>query len=228
MSEKVKTVKKKTATPKAKVESVGKDARVLTVKDLSLTDTQRRDMSPKSFAVCVRVLLQNWRQGTVAVKGRSDVAFSNKKPWRQKGTGRARAGSLRSPLWRKGGVCHGPQARTRVLSVTKDVRRGVTNALFWNNLENGNIICINRQLPADKPKTSAAYALLKDSGLQGKKMNLFVRADDTVTQTSFANIPHVRTLLFDQANVFDLATAKTWVVLEKDINAFKDMVNSWL
>ena len=65
-------------------------------------------------------MLQNWRQGTVACKGRSDVAFSNKKPWKQKGTGRARAGSARSPLWRKGGVIFGPQPRTRTLTITQE------------------------------------------------------------------------------------------------------------
>ena len=67
--------------------------------------------------------MQNWRQGTVACKGRSDVAFSNKKPWKQKGTGRARAGSARSPLWRGGGVIFGPQPRTRMLKVAKQVKK---------------------------------------------------------------------------------------------------------
>ena len=65
---------------------------------------------PVAMAIYVRALLQNWRQGTVACKGRSDVSYSNKKPWKQKGTGRARAGSARSPLWRGGGVIFGPQA----------------------------------------------------------------------------------------------------------------------
>ena len=67
------------------------------------------------MSIYIRSLLQNWRQGTVACKGRSDVGYSNKKPWKQKGTGRARAGSARSPLWRGGGVIFGPQPRTRVL-----------------------------------------------------------------------------------------------------------------
>ena len=75
------------------------------------------------MAVYVRSLLQNWRQGTVGCKGRSDVAYSNKKPWKQKGTGRARAGSARSPLWRGGGVIFGPQPRTRVLKAGKQVKK---------------------------------------------------------------------------------------------------------
>src|SRR5437588_407352 len=84
--------------------------RVLTAKELALEPAKDR-VAPKAFAIAIRTLRQNWRQGTVAVKGRADVSFSNRKPWRQKGTGRARAGSARSPLWRKGGVCHGPQER---------------------------------------------------------------------------------------------------------------------
>ena len=69
----------------------------------------------KEYAVWVRVLMQNWRQGTVGCKARSDVAYTNKKPWKQKGTGRARAGSARSPIWRGGGVTFGPQARVKTL-----------------------------------------------------------------------------------------------------------------
>src|SRR5260221_13587778 len=66
---------------------------------------------PATFSTWIRVLAQNWRQGTVACKGRSDVAYTNRKPWKQKGTGRARAGSARSPLWKGGGAIFGPQAR---------------------------------------------------------------------------------------------------------------------
>ena len=71
--------------------------------------SDKKIASKANFALWVRALLQNWRQGTVVCKGRSEVAYSNKKPWKQKGTGRARAGSARSPLWRSGGVIFGPK-----------------------------------------------------------------------------------------------------------------------
>lgn len=71
----------------------------------------------------MRVYLQNVRQGTVGSKGRSDIAYTNKKPWKQKGTGRARAGSARSPLWRGGGVVFGPQARIKMLKVPKKLSK---------------------------------------------------------------------------------------------------------
>ena len=90
---------------------------------------KRRQFLIRLFQFGLRALLQNWRQGTVACKGRSDVAYSNKKPWKQKGTGRARAGSARSPLWRGGGVIFGPQATSRTLRVPQSLRKNVLNAL---------------------------------------------------------------------------------------------------
>ena len=88
-------------------------------------DLNKKETSPVTFARAIRVLLQNWRQGTVGCKSRGEVAFANRKPWRQKGTGRARVSSLRSPLWRKGGVIFGPQARVRKLFIN--------NKLLLNN-----------------------------------------------------------------------------------------------
>src|SRR3990167_8761361 len=97
--------------------------KIITPANLGLGDLEVRskNVANATFSTWVRVLLQNGRQGTVACKGRSDVAFSNKKPWKQKGTGRARAGSARSPVWRKGGVIFGPQARVRKLSIPVNV-----------------------------------------------------------------------------------------------------------
>lgn len=197
---------------------------VLTAKDLGLS-TDRKKVTERSFGVAVRAILQNWRQGTVTVKGRSDVSFSNKKPWRQKGTGRARAGSARSPVWRGGGVCHGPMPRTRRLSVNKQMRSGVFGALLWDRVHAGNLVALSSVGGA--PKTAAAYALLNDAGLIGKKIAVFVPAHDYVSRASFGNIDRVRVLAMDAPNVFDLSHAQHWVVFDKDINSFKEMVRAW-
>jgi large subunit ribosomal protein L4 len=202
-------------------------AKVITAKDLALTEGRKRSVSKTGFSICIRALLQNWRQGTVAVKGRSDVSYSNKKPWRQKGTGRARAGSARSPLWRGGGVCHGPQPRVRMLKVSKDLKHSVLNRLLWDYLDQGKIICIDNGFQ-EKPKTAVAYKMLKDAGLERAKVNLLVRPEDRLTQASFANIAGVKTFYFDQANAFDFAGAHALVVLKKDLDVFKDMVSKWL
>lgn len=200
---------------------------VIVPEDLALTEEQRVAVSPEGFSQCVRALLQNWRQGTVACKGRADVAFSNKKPWKQKGTGRARAGSARSPLWRKGGVTFGPQARTRKLTVTQNLKHHVYRGLLWDYLTDNKIVSLNFA-PEGTPKTAQAYNALQAAGIGDKRIALFVGPEDRLTHASFANLPNVRMFLFDQANAYDLANNEQWVILSKDMDAFKQMVNAWI
>lgn len=182
-----------------------------------------------SFATWVRALMQNWRQGTVACKDRGEVTSrSNKKPWKQKGTGRARAGSARSPLWRGGGVVFGPQPRVRTLAVTHNTKKSVLGALVAERMEAGVVGVLNWTADAERPKTAAAYAALKQAGLADKKVVLFVSADDVATYTSFANVPNVRMLIFDQPNAFDLACSEYWLVLAKDLDRFKEVASQWI
>ena len=195
--------------------------------DLNMENTQKY-VSPVAMANYVRSLLQNWRQGTVACKGRADVAYSNKKPWKQKGTGRARAGSARSPLWRGGGVTFGPQPRTRVLKTSKQTKRDVLNAILFNFLERRKIGTLNWDASLSKPSTSFAYKLLKNAGLEQERVVLFLPTADLITYASFANIPNVRILYFDQPNAFDLANGTQWLILDKDLEHFKKMVSLWI
>ncbi|MBI2774625.1 50S ribosomal protein L4 [Candidatus Dependentiae bacterium] len=186
-----------------------------------------RSIDKAAFAISIRTLLQNGRQGTVGCKGRADVNFSNKKPWKQKGTGRARAGSARSPLWIGGGVIFGPQPRTRTLKISKDLKRGVLNTLFWNYLENGSIGVLDWQLSNDLPKTSHAHQALKNAQLIGKRIILFLSTEDMVHYASFVNIPNVNVVLFDDANAYSIVRGDQWVVLKKDLDLFKKMVATW-
>lgn len=201
---------------------------IITPSDAQIAEDTRTEMSPVSFAQCVRTLHQNWRQGTVACKDRGEVTSrSNKKPWKQKGTGRARAGSPRSPLWRGGGVTFGPQERVRTLKTSKALRNNVLKGLLWQRLDAGSIISLNWQ-PAEKPKTADLFKVLKDHALSQNSVVFFVATHDYVTHASLANIAKVRMLLFDQPNVYSLAAAERWVFLEKDIDLFKKMVSSWI
>lgn len=200
----------------------------ITAHDVNLKEDQRTHSYKKEYAQCVRVLLQNWRQGTVAAKGRSDVSFSNKKPWKQKGTGRARAGSRRSPLWRKGGVTFGPQPRTRQLTVTKDIKRKVCQDLLWKFLDNNSVMALNWTPLENAPKTSHAYNALKEAGMHTKNIILFVAPADRNTHASFANIPNVRMLLFDQWNPYDISNGDVWMFLDRDMDSFKEMVSTWI
>lgn len=195
--------------------------------DLGLVKATERRTSPASFAIAIRVLLQNWRQGTVACLSRGEVNRTGKKPWKQKGTGRARAGSFRSPLWRGGGCAFGPQPRTRTLKASQKMRKGVLAGLGWERLEAGRVVSLPLTWQVDAPKTSVAAAALKQAGLNGTKIALFVAPHDFRAYASFMNIPEVRVFFFDQPNVYDLVSCEYWVFFESDKQLFKDMVNAW-
>jgi len=189
---------------------------------------ERKAISPQTFSVWIRRLLQGWRQGTVGVKGRADVSLSGKKPWKQKGTGRARAGTAKSPLWRKGGVIHGPQPRVHTLKINKKQKSNVLNALLWNYLDQGKIYIVQEHFEGDKPKTAFAHNLLQKINLVNSKLVLFVESTDVLTHASFMNLPNVNMVYFDEANAFDLANSQGWLVFQKDLSLFKEMVSQWL
>jgi len=202
--------------------------RPVVAQDVNFDASAFKKATPALFSTCVRVLELNWRQGTVASQGRSDVSRTNRKPYKQKGTGRARAGTARSPLWRGGGVIFGPQARGRTLKVTKKSKQKVMLTLLANNLENKNVICADWSITTEKPNTSEAQEFLNASGLANRKVVLFVAPYDYSVALSFANIPNVRPLSFDQANAYDLVNGDCWLVLKKDFDHFKGMVSQWL
>lgn len=214
----------------AKVQEMQNDiAKHVSLQDLDLDNSAKKLVSERGFSMVVRTLLQNWRQGTVACKERCDVVSrSNKKPWKQKGTGRARAGSPRSPIWRGGGVTFGPHARTRTLSVPAQLKKSVCNNLLFDFIGNNNVVCLNWQLEGDKPQTSAVYNILRSASLADKKIVLFVSVDDVLMHASCINIPGVKLISFDQANAYDLADSEYWAFMQKDFDRFKEMVSRWI
>ncbi len=198
----------------------------VTLKDLGVT-APKKSASSQQFSMWIRSLLQNWRQGTVGVKGRSDVDRSTKKPWKQKGTGRARAGSARSPIWRGGGVTFGPQARTKTLTVPRLLKKQVLTQMLVDRIADKKIAIADWTLESDAPKTAKAIELLRSLSLQDKKVTLFLPLGDLIHYGSFSNIPTVQVLFFDQPNAYDLASSQYWLVLKKDMDAFKGMVKQW-
>lgn len=200
---------------------------IVTVQDLNL-ETPKKLHVAVNFSLWIRALLQNWRQGTVKVKGRADVARSGKKPWKQKGTGRARAGTARSPIWRGGGVTFGPQPRVRSLKIAKKMKKGVLCSLLFKLLENDRVINLPWSLEGDKPNTSAAYKLLKNAGLHDQKVTVLVPAHDNLTSASFMNIPSVSVVFFDQVNAYDMVRSNYLVVFAKDLDSFKETAQKWI
>ena len=106
------------------------------------------------------------RRGTHATKTRSMVSGTGKKPWRQKGTGRARVGEIRNPLWRGGGTVFGPQPRSYEYSIPKKVEKGALRAALMQKLKEGTLIIID-ELTASEVKTKAAAGVLKTIGVTG-------------------------------------------------------------
>lgn len=141
------------------------------------------------------------RAGTAKTKGRSEVSGGGKKPWRQKGTGRARAGTSRSPIWRGGGTIHGPQPRDYVQRVPKKVRRlALKMALSQKVLDAG--FTVIDELKLDAIRTKDFVGLLNRFEL--KKTLVVLPGPDEIIEKSARNIPHVKILRSEGLNVYDL------------------------
>ena len=137
------------------------------------------------------------RQGTHATKNRALVSGSGKKPWRQKGTGRARVGEIRNPLWRKGGTVFGPQPRSYEFQVPKKVERGALRAALAQKLKDGHVVVVEA-LAASELKTKAAVAMLKTLGVTGKVALIDLVPDEKLAR-SVRNLPGVA--IFPSARV---------------------------
>ena len=122
------------------------------------------------------------RRGTHATKNRALVSGSGKKPWRQKGTGRARVGSSRTPLWRHGGTVFGPQPRGYGFKLSKKVERGALRAALAEKLQAGQLVVVDA-LAATEIKTKAATELLKRLGCDGKAVLVDVAVDEKLSRS---------------------------------------------
>ncbi len=211
------------------VKAETKQEEIMTVSshDLGVRIEEPKKGSAVAFSQWIRSLMQNWRQGTAAVKGRSEVARTGKKPFKQKGTGRARAGDAKSPLWRGGGIIFGPQKRSRTLKVSKGIKKAALKALLHDYLTHGKIIMLDWTVKDEKPDTSSANSLLKRADFSGKKVVMFVPTEDIITYASFRNLPYVQLMFFDQADAYNLAKNDYWIFLKKDLDQFKEMVSRW-
>lgn len=144
-----------------------------------------------------------WRAGTQSTKGRSEVSGGGKKPWRQKGTARARQGSIRAAQWRGGGVIFGPKPRTYVKRMNnKEVKLAMRSALSAK-LRDNELVLVD-DYGFEKPSTKAAVAMLKALGIEGKRLTIIVREDDINAYLSFRNIPKTFIITPAEANTYDL------------------------
>ncbi|RDV83364.1 50S ribosomal protein L4 [Ammonifex thiophilus] len=146
--------------------------------------------------------LANRRRGTHSTKTRGEVRGGGRKPWRQKGTGRARHGSIRSPIWRKGGIVFGPKPRDYDYTVPKKVRRLALKSVLSDKLRAGNLVVLD-ELRLEAPKTKLAKELLSRFGVETGA--LLVGAEpDPVVKLATANLEGVKFLPVNNLNVYDL------------------------
>jgi large subunit ribosomal protein L4 len=188
------------------------------------------DLNPKIFEVkpnehllaeAVRIQLSNSRQGTSNTKTRGEVSGGGKKPWKQKGTGRARVGSTRSPIWRHGGITFGPRStRNWELKINKKAK---TQALFMSlsdKAKEKQFIVIDR-IVLENPKTKEFAAVLKglEASLKnlGKKQMLIIPKKDEKLVRSTKNLKSVNTVLASSLNLVDVITANSIIVLKDSL-----------
>ena len=146
--------------------------------------------------------LSNQRLGTASAKTRAEVSGGGKKPWRQKGTGRARAGSIRSPLWKGGGVTFGPKPRSYHLFFPKKMKRIARKSAFAAKIREGGILVIE-QLRAERAKTKEIMVLLKNLKIKGMTLFLLDNPDENLKR-GLRNIRDVKFLLRRDLNTYQL------------------------
>jgi large subunit ribosomal protein L4 len=162
----------------------------------------------------VVTFLANQRQGTHDTKTRSEVSGGNQKPWRQKGTGRARQGSTRAPHWRHGGVAFGPHPRSYRLGIPKKIRQLAKKSAL-NARAREQALFVVDPLAFEKPKTKPFAELLAKLGLANKKVLVLTGGDDAHAQVVYLsgrNLPDVRVMRFADATAYELLWSDTVVV----------------
>ena len=154
--------------------------------------------------------MANQRQGTQNTKTRSEVSGGGRKPWRQKGTGRARQGSIRSPQWVKGGIALGPKPRSYKYSVNKKERQLAIKSVLSSKVLENNLFVIDK-MPLKEIKTKEMVKTLSNLKVEGKTLIMLPEKDEKV-QKSARNIEGVKTTLVGTINVYDLLKYNNLVI----------------
>jgi large subunit ribosomal protein L4 len=160
------------------------------------------------------------RRGTHATKNRALVSGSGKKPWRQKGTGRARVGEIRNPLWRKGGTVFGPQPRSYEYQLPKKVEKGALRAALTQKLRD-NAVTVVDALSVAEVKTKAAAEMLRRLGIEGKALLVDVKPEDKLS-LSMRNIEGIRVLASNRISARDIVNARRLVLTQAAIQKLQE------
>ena len=181
-------------------------------------------IEPNNQAIFDMVLLQraSWRQGTHKVKNRTEVRGGGRKPWRQKGTGRARQGSIRAPQWRGGGVVFGPTPRSYTFKLNRKVRQlALKSALSQKVIDNEMTVLDTITLNA--PKTKDMIKVLENLEANRKTLIVIDEVNENVT-LSARNIPGVKVIDSKGLNVYDILDCTKLVITEGAIKAVEEVL----
>ncbi|MBB1552693.1 MAG: 50S ribosomal protein L4 [Clostridiales bacterium] len=204
----------------AKVEVINVEGKK--VKELTLNDSVF-GIEPNMNVVHSVVLnyLANQRQGTQNTKTRAEVAGGGRKPWRQKGTGRARQGSIRAPQWIKGGIALGPKPRSYKYKINKKERALAVRSVLSAKLAENELVVVD-QFGLNEIKTAKFAKILNNIKVEGKSL-VVIPENDVNVQKSARNIKGVKTTIVDTMTVYDILNAKNLVITENAIKKIEEV-----
>ena len=199
------------------MDMAGKEVGEITLSDVIFA----ADVNGAVLHAAVRTYLMNQRQGTQSTLTRTEVSGGGKKPWRQKGTGRARQGSTRAPQWTHGGVALGPKPRDYRLSMNKKQKRVALYSALSAKLAEGNLIVVD-EIKTAEYKTKTMVNMI--NALGGARKPLIVLPEvDSVVIKSCGNIPGVKTTLANTINVYDILNADKFIASKAAIEKLQEV-----
>ena len=181
-------------------------------------------VEPNENVVFDAVVMQraSLRQGTHAVKNRSAVSGGGRKPWRQKGTGRARQGSIRSPQWRGGGIVFGPTPRSYAYKLPKKVRRLAIKSVLSQKVLDGDLVVVDG-LSFDAPKTKAFLNVLDGLKVNAKALVVLQDGNDVAAKAA-RNLPNVKVVPAEGINVLDAVNYKKLILTQSALQKIEEVL----
>ncbi len=178
---------------------------------------------PSAHLVHTAVVMQqaSERQGSASTKGRGEVSGSGKKPWKQKHTGRARVGSIRSPIWRHGGIVFGPKPRRYGQDIPKKQYRAALWSALSAKLAEGGIVVVS-DLSLEQPKTKVLAKTLAQLGLTARTL-VVAGADRTHLERAAKNLPEIKVVRPEAINVYDVLRYDTILIPERELGRVQEV-----
>ena len=195
----------------------GKEVGEITLSDLVFG----AEVNEAVLHTAVRAFLLNQRQGTQSTLTRSEVSGGGKKPWKQKGTGRARQGSTRSPQWVHGGIALGPKPRSYRVTMNKRVKRVALFSALSAKVNAGEMIVVD-SITMNEYKTKTVVEMLSAVGAQKKALIVLPEVNEFVIKSA-ANIEGLKTTQWNTINVYDILNCDTFIVAQDAVNKIEEV-----